>query len=174
MALPCHPQQPVDCETKLAHPPNDFAVQVDISDQSPAEGEEGNTKFCSSPFHDEEVNRCEVCPCNAHTLGHETSVRLRGFALPVDQASNQGVAAASRDNSYGKANGLGPIGSTQKSVVDLVDESVSRDDNNATPGGQVKGGEDLLGMARTLGAKNLPNNPSLLFQNLDGRHKENK
>ena len=106
VALPRHPQQPVDCETKLAHPSNDFAVQVDISDQSPAEGEEGNTKFCSSPFHDKEVNRGEVCPCDAHTLGHETSVRLRGFALPVDQASHQGVAAASRDDSHRKANGL--------------------------------------------------------------------
>ena len=137
VALPCHPQQAVDCETKLSHPPNDLAIQVDISDQSPAEGEESNTKFCSSPSHHEEVDGGEVCPCDAHTLRHETSVRLRGFALPVDQASHQGVPAATRDDSNGEADGLRPIRSTQKSVVVLVDQPISRYDNNPTPGGEV-------------------------------------
>ena len=88
VALPRHPQQPKDCETKLAHPPNHFAVQVDISDESPAEGEESNPEFCPGPFHDKKVDGGEVCPCDAHTLRHETSVWLRRFALPVDKASN--------------------------------------------------------------------------------------
>ena len=179
VALPRHPQQAKDCETKLAHPPNHLAVQVDVSDESPAEGEESDPEFSASPSHDEEVDGGEVCPRDADTLRHETSVRLRGLALPVDEASNQGVAAASGDDSNREADGLRPIGSAQKSVVNLVDEPVSRDDDNPTPGGEVEGGEDLLSMASTLGAKNLPNNSSLLLgksseQNWESNAKERK
>ena len=167
LPLPRHPQQAKDCEAKLPHPPNHLAVQLDISDEPPAEGEKSDTELRASPSHHEEVDGGEVCPGDADTLRHETCVRLCRFSLPVDQASDQGVAAASRDDTNREADGLRPIGSTQESVVDLVDKSVSRDDNNPTPGGEVKGGEDLLSVARTLCAKNLPNNSSLLFEKVE-------
>ena len=169
VAFPSHPQQTVDCEAKLAHPAENLAVQVHIGDESPAEGEESDTELGSSPSHDKEVDGGKVCPRDTHTLGHEACVRFCGFSLPVDQASHQGIAAASRDHTDREADGLRPIWTTQEPIVDFMDESVTRDDNNPTPGGEVKGGEDLLSMAWTLSAKNLPNDPSLLFQNVDSR-----
>ena len=54
-----------------------------------------------------------------------------------------------------------------------MDEPVSRDNNNPTPGGEVKGGEDLLSMSGTLRSKNLPNNSSLLLGKSSGQYKQN-
>ena len=133
MPLPGHPEQAVDGEPELAHPPEHLAVQVHVRDQPPAKGEESHSELCAGSSHDEKVDRSKVGSCNTDALGHESSIWLGGLALPVDQTPYQCVPTSTGDHSDREAEGLRPVGAGQESVVDLVDKSVSGDNNNTSP-----------------------------------------
>ena len=83
--LPGHPEQAVDGEPELAHPPEHLAVQVHVRDETPAKGEEGHSELCAGSSHDEKVDRGKVGSRNTDALGHESSIWLGGLALPVDK-----------------------------------------------------------------------------------------